>query len=626
MSPGAVPGYAVGTMAIPADVLEFLAAQSPFSALPDTALREAAQTIEIIYRRRGEVILDYGVVNDVLPLIRKGAVEVSDGDGRLVLRLEEGDSFGFNSLLTGDPTRFRYTLIEDSLIWRLPAARFHALRHEHVEFDRHFVRTLEERLTAAARPPNANTLFDTRLEQLASKPAIMADAGSSIRDVAQQMAQRRISSLLLGSPEHLEGIVTDRDLRNKVLACDLDPSGPVRTIMSPQPITLDARRTAFDALLCMLDARIHHLPVVEEGRVVGVVTSRDLLALQTEHPLYLVREIGLADDVADLQRVLSRLPELCARLLSAGADAAGLPRVLTVVNDAVTRRLLELARARLGTPPAPYAWLVFGSQARAEQSLYTDQDNALLLSDGHDRDTPWFRDLAEFVCAGLDRCGQRYCDGGIMAQNPRWRMDVDGWLNQFRAWIGTPEPKALLNASIFFDIRHLVGDGDLSRRLLAGVDAIEGERSLFLGILVRQALAHDVPLGTFRRFVVEADGAHRDQLDIKRCGLLPLVETVRAHALRARIHAAGTQERLDELVTARALPSADAAVLGDALRVFTRLRVEHQLRQIRGNEAADNWIAPDRLNEHERRDLRDAFVAVRNAQAALAAELGVDRP
>ncbi len=613
-------------MDVPSDVLEFLRAQSPFSALPEAALRDAAAAIEIIYRRHGEVILEHGVVNDALPLIRKGAVEVSDGDGRLVLRLEEGDSFGFNSLLTGDPTRFRYTLIEDSLIWRLPAASFHALRREHVEFDRHFVRTLEERLTAAARPPNANALFDTRLEQLASKPAIMISTGSSIRDAARQMAQRRISSLLVGTADRLEGIVTDRDLRNKVLAEDLDPAVAVDAIMSPQPITLGARQTAFDALLCMLDARIHHLPVVDHGHVIGVVTSRDLLALQTEHPMYLVREIGLAADIAALRSVLERLPELCARLLSAGVDGAGLPRVLTVINDAVTRRLLELARVRFGAPPAPYAWLVFGSQARAEQTLYTDQDNGLLLSDGCDHESGYFRDLAEFVCAGLDQCGQRFCDGGIMAQNPRWRMDVAGWLTQFRNWIAAPTPKALLNASIFFDIRHLAGDRDLSLRLLDGLAAIDAERSLFLGILTQQALAHEVPLGTFRRFVVEADGAHRDRLDLKRAGLLPLVEAVRVRALCARLHDSGTQERLDKLVEAAAMPPADARALSDALRLFTRLRIEHQLRQLRRDEAADNWIAPDRLSEPDRRSLRDAFVAVRNAQTALAAELGVDRP
>lgn len=610
-------------MAVPADVLDFLRAQSPFSALPEPALHSAASAMRATYRRRGEIVLDCGVANDALPLIRKGAVEVADPQGRLVLRLEEGDCFAFVSLLTGMPTRFRYTLIEDALIWWLPAERFHALRREHVDFDRYFVRTLEERLTLAARPPQDNALFAAPLRDIASTPATMAPAATTIRDAARCMAEARISSLLIGTPERLQGIVTDRDLRNKVLARDLDPMRPVSDVMTPRPHVLDAGRNVFDALLLMLDRDIHHLPVVSDGRVHGVVSSRDLLALQTEHPLYLIREVGLAADVDALKHTLARLPELCARLLSAGADGAELPRVLTAINDAVTRRLLALARERLGPPPGRFAWLAFGSQARAEQTLYSDQDNGLLLPDGSDADTPWFRELAEFVCAGLDACGQRFCDGGVMAQNPKWRLTVAGWLQRFGAWIDAPEPEALLNASIFFDLRQLAGHSDLGAVLEDGLAARLRRRSgVFLGILAQHALAHAVPLGTFRRFVVEADGAHRDRLDIKRAGLLPLVELVRVHALAHGIVEPATGERLRRLAQARHMAPDEARILAEALRLFTRVRMRSQLRQLRAGEAADNWIAPDALDEDERRALRDAFVAVRDAQTALAAELG----
>ncbi|MEZ0472537.1 DUF294 nucleotidyltransferase-like domain-containing protein [Luteimonas salinilitoris] len=609
-------------MTVPVDVLEFLGAQSPFSALPEQALRQAASRIEAVYRRRGEVLLDHDARNDALPLIRKGAVEVADPQGRLVLRLEEGDCFAFVSLLTGNPTRFRYTLIEDALIWWLPAQDFHALRREYPEFDRYFVRTLEERLTLAARPPQDNALFAAPLAGIASKPAAIVPADTTIRAAARQMARMRISSLLVGTPERLQGILTDRDLRNKVLAEDLDPSRPVSEIMVARPHALDAGRNAFDALLLMLDHGVHHLPVLEDGRVIGVVSSRDLLALQTEHPLYLIREVGLAPDLEALTRTLARLPELCARLLSAGADGAGLPRVLTAINDAVTRRLLALARAELGPPPGPFAWLAFGSQARGEQTLHSDQDNGLILPDGCDADTPYFRALSETVCAGLDACGQRFCDGGIMAQNPKWRLTVDGWLQRFGDWMRAPEPEALLNASIFFDLRQLAGDRDLGDALQDGLAGLRGNRGLFLGILARQVLDHAVPLGTFRRFVVESDGAHRDRLNIKRAGLLPLVELVRVRALRHGIATPGTEDRLQALARAGRIAAGDARVLAEALRVFTRLRMRHQLRQLRAGEAADNWIAPERLDAGERRALRDAFIAVRDAQSLLAGEFG----
>lgn len=614
-------------MTVPADVIQFLRAQAPFSALPDAALADCARELEAIYRRRGEVVLDLGVANDSLPIIRKGAVEVSDAQGRLVLRLAEGDSFAFNALLTGEPTRFRYTLLEDALIWRLPAARFHALRHAVPAFDRFFLRTLEERLLAAARAPQGNALFATPLADIASRPPQMVPATASIRAAAQAMAAKRISSLLIGTPDALQGIVTDRDLRNRVLAAGLAPDGPVADIMTPAPIGLDGGADAFAALLLMLDRRIHHLPVLAAGRVLGVVTSRDLLALQTEHPLYLIREIGLAADLPALTAIVRRLPDLAARLLSAGADGAGLPKVLTALNDALARRLLELARERLGPPPAAFAWLGFGSQARAEQTLYTDQDNGLVVADGADPNDRWFVELAQFVCAGLDACGQRFCDGGIMASNPAWRMELAGWRRQFRAWVARPEPEALLSASIFFDLRPIAGDAGLGRALLDSLAAIGPHDALFLGILARQALQHEVPLGLFRRFVVERDGAHRDRLDLKRAGLLALTELVRVRALAAGLAAtAGTRDRLAALAAAGRMARADAEALGHAFDLFSRLRLVHQLHQVRAGEAADNWIDPDALPGPDRAALRDAFGLVRSAQAGLAAEFGIAAP
>jgi CBS domain-containing protein len=615
-------------MTVPADVLEFLRAQAPFSALPEAALVACAGELEAIYRRRGEVVLDLGVGNDSLPIIRKGAVEVSDDQGRLVLRLAEGDSFAFNALLTGEPTRFRYTLLEDALIWRLPAARFHALRRQFPAFDRFFLRTLEERLLAAARAPQGNALFATTLAEIASRPPQMLPATASIREAAQAMASRRISSLLIGTAEDLQGIVTDRDLRNRVLAAGLAPERPVADIMTPDPIGLGADADAFAALLVMLDRRIHHLPVRgADGAVLGVVTSRDLLALQTEHPLYLIRELGLAADVPALKATLERLPELSARLLSAGADGAGLPKVLTALNDAIARRLLELAREQMGPPPAPFAWLSFGSQARAEQTLYTDQDNGLVVADGANPNDPWFVELARFVCAGLDACGQRFCDGGIMASNPAWRLDLSGWQRQFRTWIAQPNPDALLRASIFFDLRPVAGDAALGRALLDTLAAIGRHDAMFLGILARQSLQHEVPLGVFRRFVVQRDGAHRDRLDLKRAGLLPLTEMVRVRALAAGLAAtAGTRDRLIALAAAGRLAAGDADALGHAFDLFTRLRLVHQLHQLRAGEAADNWIDPDALPGPDRAALRDAFGLVRNAQAALAAEFGIAAP
>jgi CBS domain-containing protein len=605
-----------------ADVEKFLAATPPFDLLDAGLLTRAASAIEIFYRRRGEVLLDIGDLNATLYLVRRGAVEAHDATGRLVDRYGEGESFGVLSVLTGKPVRLRITAIEDCLVWSLPRAALDELRARSTEFETFFIRSVEERLTAAIQPRGSSgqTLFMTPLGELVHRELVCVEPSTAIAAAARAMSQHGVSSLLVAEGEQVRGIVTDRDLRNRVLAQGRDPTGPIATIMTPDPLTLDAARPVLEGILAMVSRGIHHLPLTRDGRIFGVVTTRDLMTLQTRHPLYLAAQVQKAGSVAELVQTCRGIPRLFELLVASGMRAEQVPKVLTTLSDAVTRRLLDLAEQHLGPPPAPYAWLAFGSQARGEQSLRTDQDNGLVYADGAPPEAgPYFADLATLVCDGLDACGYPYCPGHVMATNDAWRRPVAGWLAHFRDWAALPDPEAVLRASIFFDLRRVHGDFALGAQLTAAVAATGSGpgKSVFLTALARQAARYDVPLGFFRRFVLESRGQNRETLDLKASGLMPLTDLVRVRALQAGIAVPGTQSRIAALVESGRLSRADGERLAGVHDLLSGLRVRLHAEQVRRGEPPHNHLDPASLGHAERTALKDAFLIIREAQQGL---------
>lgn len=608
-----------------ADVESFLAATPPFDLLEPDIRRRAAGSIEAVYWRKGTVALEIGAPNTTLYLIRRGAVEAHDQHGHLVGRYGEGESFGLQSLLTGKAVRFRVTLIEDGLIWLMPQTAFDDLRTRSTPFNTFYIRSLEQRLIAALQPASGSsqtqTLFMTPMGELARRKPITVTPDTTISDAARKMSEHGISSLLVNEGEQLRGIVTDRDLRNRVLAVGRDPAEPVTAIMTSNPLTLDASSPVLAGIIAMAGRGIHHLPLSEGDQVVGMVTTRDLMSLQTHHPLYLAAQLQKQESVDDLVTVCARVPKLFELMLASGIRAEEVPRVLTMITDTVTRRLIGLAQERLGPPPAPFAWLAFGSQAREEQSLKTDQDNGLVYAD----DAPpgaddYFKALAKFVCDGLDACGYPYCPGNIMATNDQWRQPLAGWVKHFKDWASLPDPEAVLRVSIFFDLRAVCGDDTLVARIRRALSECTSGRgkAVFLSALARQAASYDVPLGFFRRFVLESKGAHRETLEIKGAGLMPLTDLVRVRALEGGVVAPGTQERLARLVETEQMSRRDADRLAGAHRLLAGLRVRLHAEHARKGQEPHNHLDVRAISHAERAAMKDAFLVIREAQKMLA--------
>lgn len=612
-----------------AEVRDFLAAHAPFDDLPPQALDALPARLTVRYVRRGTRILSVGDPNDVMYVLRSGAVDIADAEGDLVERSDPGTCFAMSALLTGEPSRYRFTAIEDSLLLVVPGAVFDELRQTHPAFAEFFEQAHVSRLRRAVGnlqdSGRGEAVLKTVTSDLIRRPPVITTGDTTIRDAAGLMADEGVSCLPVLADGRLVGILTDRDLRTRVLAVDRDPNDPVSSVMTPEPATARSTALAFEVLMEMVGRNIHHLPVVDgDGRLVGLVTSSDLLRLQHDNPVHLVAEITAAPDVATLAGVSARIARVLEQLVVEDATANDMGRVVTALGDAIERRLLVLAEQELGPPPAPYCWVVLGSQARKEQGLASDQDNALILDPAADAEPDeWYAALAARVSDGLAACGYRQCPGEVMATNPRWRVSVDTWRSYFTDWARTPDPDAVLNAGIFYDMRPLHGDAALVGTLREQVLAETREAGLLLAHLAKQAVAQRPPLGFFRGLVLEKEGEHRDRLDLKQGGVASVVQIARVHALAAGLPALNTQVRLAESARAGGLSAKLAAELQDAYEFLSYVRLRHQGRAVRAGRDPDNFVDPNQLSGFERRHLRDAFRVVNVAQQGLAQRMSL---
>lgn len=602
------------------EVSGFLAQHEPFSRLPEEALAEVTSAMTMEYVRRGQQIVTLGQRNDNLHVIRTGAVDVIGDEGILLDRRDAGRTFGYSTLVGEPESRYTITAVEDTLLLVMPREAFAALVEKHPDIDR-FYSSLSLRISRAAAElrsdPAQDVLATGVREMMGDRGAVQTDAATSIRDAARAMIDGNVSSLIITSGGVLAGILTDKDLRGRVVAGGVDPTRAVAEVMTPDPVTISPDALAFEAILLMSELGVHHLPVVEEGRTVGVVSSGDLSRLLKANPIFLTADLSRRG-VAELEGAYRRAAETAIRLIDRGAGARESAQVLTTVGDALVRRLITLFEESAGPAPVEYAFVAVGSQGRREMGPASDQDNALILADDYDEAShgDYFDRLSTFVCTGLDRAGQVVCPGGMMAMNPEWRMTRSEWMDTFHRWIMAPQPDALLNAQIYFDMRALAGAPELAEDVHAAAVELAAGAPRLHAHLAALASRREPPLGFFRGFVVEKNGEYADTLDVKKGGTAALVQMARLYAIKAGVTAVGTRERF-ELSAGHSLSPQGAENLLDAFDFLSALTHRYQAQQLRAGNAPDYHIDPAQLTTSNRENLRDAFQIIKKMQTAL---------
>lgn len=444
---------------------------------------------------------------------------------------------------------------------------------------------------------------------------------AAIAEASRLMTKSGSSSILIGAEGDYIGILTDHDLRARVLAGDASPGAPVSRIMSSPLVSVPETALLYEAVMLMQERNIRHLVIRDvSGRVAGVVDEKELLALKWYSPAVLMEEFSRADSAEEVMAVKERLPRLVKTLSDSGADSAGITRLISSAADAATSRFSALAVQELGEPPAPFAFMALGSQARAEQTLSTDQDNAIVYADpapGREKAAEdYFRALGEKVCAWLEAAGYPRCKGGAMAANPRWCRPLSDWKAYFTGWAALTEAQALLDVNVFFDFRCAFGEPALERELRAHVTgAVKDQRILFLN-LANNALLFKVPLGFRNSISLEDGGEHAGTFDSKKL-LRVFTDLARVYALRAGLAALSTPARLGALPGAKVLDQAESESFIQAFDTLMRLRLKRQSSLAASGLPADNRIRPAELSQADHQALREAAAAAGAAINAL---------
>lgn len=567
----------------------------PFDAVPEALFLEVAPTLEIGLYEAGERLASRGGAPlQHLYVIRRGAVRIAR-EGQLLQLVEEGEVFGYTSLISKQASLD--VVVDDRLLaYLLPAASFERLLSD-ARFAAHFAVGLTERLKAsldAYRVPRFEPDVGVPVERLVRRAPVWAAADATVRDVARAMRDEHVSSVLLrGDPP---AIVTDRDLRNRVLGEDLGPELPASRVCSRPLRTVSAATPVYEAWRTLLDAGVNHLPVLRDGAVVGVLTSTDLLRHSAQGPVAVLRRFERLSSRDALPEYFGQVAAMASALLAAGLDATVIAELVSQLDAALLRRLLQLAEAELGRPPAPYAWLVFGSDGRCEQTLPTDQDSVLVFADEGAPRADFYRALAERVTADLEAAGFPPCPAKRMAS--AWRAPCAAFWRELdeslraRPW----------EAGLYLDMRRTGGGLDVDPA--AAVRAHARRDPALLRGLARCALALEPPslLGLTLR-----GGA---PVDLKRHGLLPIVSLAWCAGLEAGSTATGTLARLDAARRAGLLADEVHAAVAEAFRFLLGLRLGTQLRAVAAGAPPSNAIALAELTGMQRSRLKDAFRAI----------------
>ncbi|MCL5050472.1 MAG: DUF294 nucleotidyltransferase-like domain-containing protein [Firmicutes bacterium] len=617
------------------EVANFLGQYAPFSELPEDVVHAVAGQVEVGYFQAGTQILEYNQSIQDLHVIRSGAVEVFRRTGELYNRLSEGGFFGEFGLLAKGRVRYPVKAMEDTLLYYVPGDLFKQLFDEYDSFAEAVEVEDRRRLsTAIKEQEGSHDLLAVTVDSLITREPVSIEPDASIFAAAKRMTDEEVSSLLIWEPQAPEsevkspplGIITDKDLRKRVLAEGLDPARPVRDIMSSGLVSVQYNQRVFEAMLTMLKDNVHHLPVWKQDRVVGVLSLSDVVRHESKSSLFVVSSIFKQNTVEELAQLKEAVHSSFVRMVEEDANSRMIGAAMSTIARSFKQRLLELGEEKFGPPPVPYCFLALGSMARDEQTLVTDQDNAMVLDDSFDpqQHDSYFADLAAFVSDGLDACGYPYCTGHIMATNPKWRQPLKVWQRYFSDWIDQPTPESLLQSSIFFDLEGVWGKKEFADTLNELIRRRAKRSNRFIASMAKNALNRTPPLGFFKDFVVEKDGKHKDSINMKRRGTAPIADLVRVHALASGIRQRNSFARLEDVTQSDILPKGRGPDLRDALEFISIVRIRHQAREIQQGEVPDNNVKPENLSDFERKALKDAFQILSYAQRYLRYRYGAN--
>jgi len=618
--------------------LQFLQRFPPFNQMEHSHLAFLVEQCQLRFHARGESIIKPAdgpvehfyivkqgrVVGERQHLVKPG-VETT-------FEITSGECFPLAALLGERATRTEHLAGEDTFCLQLNKAAFirvFSMSAVFRDFALRGVSSLLDQVNQQVRQRAVETLgtqysLNTPLGELAMRHPVVCTPDMPLRDAVRLMHEQQVGSIVVIDPQRYPvGIFTLRDLRQVVAAADADLGAPINQHMTAKPFYLSPQASAFDAAMAMTERHIAHVCLVDNQRLCGVVSERDLFSLQRVDLVHLARTIRHAPRLDSLVSLRGEIGQLVERMLAHGASSTQITQIITLLNDHTVCRVIELALAERGDPGVPFSWLCFGSEGRREQTLHTDQDNGILFDAADSAAADAIRTrllpLAQYINQSLAQCGFTLCKGNVMAGNPELCLSRTEWARRFAGFIREASPENLLGSSIYFDLRVVWGDEQGCEQLRQSVLEQVADNRIFQRMMADNALRQRPPVGRLREFVLTRQGNDKAAtLDLKVQGLTPFVDGARLLALANGIGACNTLERLRQLVEKGVIPPLDGAAYEEAYHFIQQTRMQQHQRQSRDNLPYSNRLDPDSLNHLDRRILRESLRQAQRLQSSLA--------
>ncbi|WP_144170252.1 DUF294 nucleotidyltransferase-like domain-containing protein [Pseudomonas sp. Kh13] len=618
--------------------LQFLQRFPPFNQMEHSHLAYLVEQCQLRFYASGESIVKPAdgpvehfyivkqgrVVGERQHLVKPG-VETT-------FEITSGECFPLAALLGERATRTEHLAGEDTFCLQLNKAAFirvFSMSEVFRDFALRGVSSLLDQVNQQVRQRAVETLgtqysLNTQLGELAMRHPVVCSADTPLRDAVRLMHEQQVGSIVVVDPQRYPtGIFTLRDLRQVVAAADADLGAPIKRHMTAQPFYLSPQASAFDAAMAMTERHIAHVCLVENRRLCGVVSERDLFSLQRVDLVHLARTIRHAPRLDTLVSLRGEISQLVERMLAHGASSTQITQIITLLNDHTVCRVIELALAERGDPGVPFSWLCFGSEGRREQTLHTDQDNGILFEAADSAEADAIRarllPLAQYINQCLAQCGFTLCKGNVMAGNPELCLSRSEWARRFAGFVREASPENLLGSSIYFDLRVVWGDEQGCEQLRQGLLDQVADNRIFQRMMADNALRQRPPVGRLREFVLTRQGNDKAAtLDLKVQGLTPFVDGARLLALANGIGACNTLERLRQLVAKGVIEALDGAAYEEAYHFIQQTRMQQHQRQTRDNLPYSNRLDPDSLNHLDRRILRESLRQAQRLQSSLA--------
>jgi CBS domain-containing protein len=619
----------------------FLKTVKPFNLLPDEVLQGVAELLQEVQHPKDTILYlqDVSKLRGV-DIIVRGEYEVffydSEQNKRLPVRYGSGHCYGGASLLLNRRRSFRTVIpSKGTVVYTLHRKEFLALCQAYEGFFHYFTaeygrRMLDEEYAHFIRPSRiqpenniaADQLYSRKLQTIEPRAIVSCSGDTSIAQVAQTMVSQKVSCLFVkDGQEQIVGYVTDLTLRNNVVARQVDYSRPVQEIMDQPIIAISSQAYVYEAVLLMFQTRARYLLIEGADGYSGFISRNKLLSSLAQSPFMFIQSVKLARNVSELKQRWQKVPELVYQLLNRGVKSEIVNQVITTVADTIATNVIEGVIEEMGPPPAKFVFMVLGSEGRQEQTLRTDQDNAIIYEDKANEQREMVREyflaFAATVSEQLDHIGFSFCEGGFMAKNSKWTHSLSHWKRNYSTWLEESDPDAVLKVATFFDCRFLYGDASIMDELKAFLnEELKNPRHKFLHHMAQNALQYEPPLTFFNAIKTFTKGSQQ-VFNLKKT-MTPIVDLVRAYALRNRIFLTNTGERLEALAEKGVFTEKERQELLQAYYYLMGMRLKKQAIQIIDDRTApDNLLDPKALTKVEQVTLKEIFKVIGDFQTKI---------